>query len=68
MNEFIFLKILFTYLREGERVGAQVGGGGTEEETASPLRRKPNMGRDPNVPGSQDHDLSQRQTEPLKCL
>ena len=37
-----------------------------EEEAVSPLSREPNAGLDPRIPGSQDHDLSQRQT--LSCL
>ena len=32
-----------------------------EEEAGSPLSREPNVRLDPRTPGSQDHDLSQRQ-------
>ena len=45
---FIFLRILFIYLRE--RVGAGLGAGAEEDREAdSPLRRKPNTGLDPRV-------------------
>ena len=57
-----FFKVLFIYLREGEREKEREDkqGGGAEEEgeTGSPLSREPDVGLHPEP---QDHDLSRRQ-------
>jgi len=48
---FSFFKILFIYLTEREREGAQVGGG-EEGEAGSPLSREPDTGLDSRTLGS----------------
>ena len=47
-----FLKILFIYLREGERKRGSTSGGEGQREKLSPYRQDPNAGLDPRTLGS----------------